>query len=210
MVILMKILGFIGCWVLILGCQPKTKTNELNYPISNAEEWLNGDENFGYQQKSNSRKLDTAILIYSLKGDLNNDGIIDTANAITNSKNRTTKITFTCFKSIYINAYTKELVLTDAGDMNGDGKHEILVLQPGEESCWDNLKLFSLNTSWVEKYSGTNYQCSEKPTYSFTKLNSKTLQLITFGNSKDSIDISTGDTLEQILPNEQQVHLIKF
>lgn len=194
----------------LFGCEQGKQYSTEKYPIGNAEEWLNGDENFGKNQKQQNKKLDTAQLVYSLYSDLNNDGIIDTAEAIINNKTRVTEIRFSCFKAIRLNYLIKELVLNDAGDLNNDNKHEIVIMQQGSESCWDNLKLYSLADNWQEKYSGVTYQCTDKPTYSFSKLNSRTLQLITLGNSTDSIDASTGDTLEQILPNEQKVHLIKF
>ena len=134
----------------------------------------------------------------------------DTARAISYARRHQTEIHFSCFKTLVLNHFLTELQITDAGDLNGDGKHEILLLEQGEESCWDNLKLFSLNDEWVEKYTGLTYQCIEKPMYQFTKLNDKTIQLITFGYSKDSIDAVSGDTLEQVLPNQQRVHLINW
>ncbi len=206
----MKNVCFIIAFLSLFSCEQSKQKATETYPIGNAAEWLNGDENFGKNQKAGNRKLDTAQLVYSLISDFNNDGILDTAQAIANNKQRTTEIRFTCFKPIRFNYLIKELVINDAGDMNNDSKHEIVILQQGSESCWDNIKLYSLADNWLEKYSGITYQCTDKPTYSFSKLNSRTLQLITLGNSIDSVDISTGDTLEQILPNEQKVHLIKF
>ncbi len=181
------------------------------YPIGDAKEWLDGDENFGVRHGKGGKSKDSVQRLFTLFNDLNNDGKVDTATALSFPHQHKTVISFTCFKPLTLQHKIEALQLTDAGDLNGDGLHEIMIMQQGSESCWDNLKLYSLNNdTWIEKYSGMTYQCLEKPMYRFTKLNDKTIQIYTYGESRDSIDQSSGDTLEQVLPNEQRVHIIKW
>lgn len=199
------------CFILLASCrQGDQKPPFALYPIGDAEEWLNDDENFGVKRYKGGKHKDSAETIFTLYNDLNNDGVRDTATAILNHKRHITEIYFSCFPKLSLNQFVEELQLTDAGDLNGDGKHEVLVLQQGSESCWDNLRLFTYNELWTEKYSGLTYQCIERPMYQFTKLNDKTISIRTFGESRDSIDAESGDTLEQVLPNEQRVHIINW
>lgn len=201
-------------FILVLSASCGQKENDAAsavYPIGDASEWLNGDENFGVRHWNGQKSKDSLSTLFTLFNDLNNDGIIDTAKAINYRLRHQTIIHFTCFKPLVLKHDIEELQISDAGDLNSDGQHEIIVLQEGSESCWDNLKLYSLIANeWVEKYSGMTYQCIEKPMYRFTKLNDKTIQIFTFGESKDSIDSKSGDTLEQVLPNQQRVHTINW
>lgn len=194
------------------SCRQKDNdTGTVAYPVGNAADWLNGDENFDVRHYKGGKSKDSASTLFTLYNDLNNDAVTDTVKVVTYPAQHRTVVYFSCFKSLELNQDMEEMQVTDAGDLNGDGLHEIMLLLQGSESCWDNLKLYSINAgNWVEKYSGMTYQCIEKPKYSFTKLNDKTIQIYTFGESRDSIDTVSGDTLEQVLPNEQRVHIIKW
>ncbi len=195
----------------VVSCkQTENDSSTVMYPIGDASEWLNSDENFGAKHRKGAKNSDSTETLFTLYADYNNDGIRDTAQAISYSNRHQTEIHFSCFPALVLNQFCDELQITDAGDLNGDGKHEILLLLQGSESCWDNLKLFSLGNTWIEKYTGITYQCVERPMYQFTKLNDKTIQITTFGESRDSIDAISGDTLEQVLPNLQRVHLINW
>ncbi len=195
----------------VVSCKRTDSEKSLvQYPIGDASEWLNGDENFGVRKWKGGKINDSTSTLFTLYNDLNGDGIRDTTEAISYSFSHQTEIHFSCFPSLILNQYVTEMQITDAGDLNNDGKHEILLLLQGSESCWDNLKLFSFADRWVEKYTGMTYQCVEKPMYQFTKLNDKTIQITTIGESRDSIDAVSGDTLEQVLPNQQRVHLINW
>ncbi len=197
--------------LLVVSCkQTENDTSAKVFPVGDTAEWLNTDENFSAKNRQGNNSENSPDTIFTLYNDLNNDGTRDTAIAISFAKSQHTEIHFSCFKPLILNDYLTELQITDAGDLNEDGKHEILILQEGSESCWNNLKLYSFNGVWSEKYSGMTYQCVEKPMYQFTKLNDKTIQMITYGYSKDSVDVVSGDTLEQVLPNQQMVHIIRW
>jgi hypothetical protein len=105
---------------------------------------------------------------------------------------------------------SSKIRLKDIGDLNGDGKHEIMMTLQAEESCWDEVKLYSYLDAWVEKYNGLTYQCTENNNYRFTRIDDKTVQLVTYGVNKDSIDLEIGDTLENVIPNALNTHIISW
>lgn len=201
--------GFAICSILI-SCQ-KLKDKKLDHSNENMDlrELLNSDDYFKSRKKKNlnsSDSLETRLVKF---GDLNADGSNDSAWVTYNNLTSTYSVRFTCFPGTITDAISTELHLKDVGDLNGDGKNEILFFLMSEESCWDEIKLYSYLDRWVEKYDGLTYQCSDNHNYEFRKINDRTVQITTYGINKDSLDIS-GDTLENIIPNARNQSLINW
>ncbi|MCC6818644.1 MAG: hypothetical protein IT245_07125, partial [Bacteroidia bacterium] len=119
-------------------------------------------------------------------------------------------IKFTCFKEKIVESNANEIFVKSVGDLNGDGVHEIMTLLQSEESCWDEVRLYSHIDNWVEKYDGLTYQCTDQNNYQFRKIGDKSVEFTTYGINRDSIDLSNGDTLENIIPNAPNKHLIQW
>lgn len=174
---------------------------------------LNTDDYFKTKKKRNGSAKDSVEIRIIELSDINNDGKNDTAFIIYNNFNSRYKIQFTCFDDLIEQGNVSELLIKDIGDLNNDGNHEIILFLQSEESCWDEIKLYSYVGKWVEKYNGLTYQCtnnSGSTNYQFRKINDRTVQLITFGINRDSIDVNSGDTLENILPNAPNANLITW
>lgn len=173
-------------------------------------EVLYTDDYFKSKKKRGQSASDSIGLQKVYLEDINNDGNPDTATIVLNKLSNTYKIKFSCFKDIISEKNITELFVKSVGDLNGDGIHEIMLLLQSEESCWDGIKLYSYNEKWVEKYDGLTYQCTDHNNYQFKKLGEKSVEFTTFGINKDSIDIANGDTLENIIPNAPNRHVINW
>jgi hypothetical protein len=174
---------------------------------------LNTDDYFKTKKKRNGSAKDSVEIRLIELSDINSDGKNDSAFIIYNNFNSKYTIRFTCFDAIIEQGNVFELQIKDIGDLNNDGNHEIILFLQSEESCWDEIKLYSYVGQWVEKYNGLTYQCtnnSNSTNYQFRKINDRTVQLTTYGINKDSIDISSGDTLENIIPNAPNANIITW
>ena len=204
----MKYLYFI---LLFAACHVAEKDKDVNLPITEFESLLNSYENFGKKSKKNNPNQDSILNQVILNGNLNSDLILDSVILVSNRNTNKSKLLFSCFPPMFLANYTEHVLIYDAGDLNSDGNNEIVVLDEGENSCWDQLKLYSIyKDKWIEKYSGTTYQCIDKKSYSLQKLNSKQTILVTYGNASDSIDQQSGDTIFNVKLNDAQNHVIKW
>lgn len=193
------------------ACHAAEKDKDVNLPITEFESLLNSDENFGKKSKKSHSNQDSIIEQVVLKGNLNSDLILDSVILVSNRNTNKSKLLFSCFPPMILNHYIEHIIIYDAGDLNNDGNNEVVLLEEGENSCWDQLKLFSIiKDKWIEKYSGPTYQCIDKKSYSLQKLNSKQSILVTYGNASDSIDQQSGDTIFNVKLNDAQNHVIKW
>jgi hypothetical protein len=172
-------------------------------------ELLNPDDNFSEKKVRKAKKKDSIETSFVAFHDLNMDGSKDTAFLTYNNLSKQTSIRFTGMDGYITQEHSTAIRLKDIGDLNGDGKHEIMMTIQSE-SCWDEVKLLSHTGSWVEKYNGLAYQCIEDNSYQFNRIDDRTVKLVTFGVNRDSIDLELGDTLENILPNARIEHLITW
>lgn len=196
----------------LLSCEKNNKSsNNASIDGVDLNDVLNTDDYFkAKKRKAGSAKDSIQTRIVDLN-DINSDGIKDTAFIRYNTLNSVYKVSFTCFPGLIHQGNVAELLIKNIGDLNNDGNSEIMFFLQSEESCWDEIKLYSFtNNKWSEKYNGLTYQCTNtsNTNYQFRKLNEHTVQLITYGINKDSIDIISGDTLENIIPNAQNSNLI--
>lgn len=199
--------------LLIFSCN-KTK------PIVNADDSIDLDladlmssDDYFKQKRHNSKgKSDSIVSRIVYLSDINADGISDTATIEYNQLNSKYKIKFSCYNDFIGLENISELQLKDMNDLNGDGFHEIMLFIQSEESCWDEIRLYSWVDKWVEKYNGLTYQCTENNNnnYQFRKIDNHTVQLTTYGVNRDSIDAVYGDTLENIIPNALNMHTITW
>ncbi|HEY1045369.1 MAG TPA: hypothetical protein VGF79_02950 [Bacteroidia bacterium] len=207
----MKYLWLLALLPLTFSCRKNRSADEVYSPDDmNLKELINSDEYFKTKKKSSNRGSDSLeVKIVELE-DINLDGIKDTAWIVYNNLNSVYKVKFSCFPGTITESKSSELLIKDVGDLNNDNKHEILFFLKSEESCWDEIKLYSYIDKWVEKYNGLTYQCTENNNYQFRKLNDNTVQIMTYGVNKDSIDITNGDTLENIIPNAKNLQTIHW
>jgi len=207
----MRTLAIFFLFTLFCSCKKNNKAIVASVDNdTDVLELLNPDDNFSEKKSKKNKKKDsieTSIVVFN---DLNNDGINDTAFLVYNAQQNHTVIEFSRMPGLIIEKNSSKIRLKDIGDLNGDGKHEIMMTLQAEQSCWDEVKLYSYMDTWVEKYNGLTYQCTENNNYQFTKINDKTVQLITYGVNKDSIDLTVGDTLENVIPNARMEHLITW
>lgn len=173
------------------------------------KELMASDEYFRIRQSSGGKSGRDSVRILELN-DINSDGTRDTAYISYNENNSRYKIRFSCFKDPIVLDNIAELHLKDIEDLNEDGVHEIMLFLQSEESCWDEIRLYSHVGKWVEKYNGLTYQCTENNNYQFRKIDKHTVELSTYGLNRDSIDAELGDTLENIVPNALNRNLIKW
>lgn len=207
----MKRVLFLIVLILPFACKKSKKpSNDASYKGIDLSEVLETDDFFNSKkQKIGSAKDSIEKVIVGL-GDINNDGKDDSAIIEYNNLTSIYKIRFSCVKATIAQSNVSQLSIKDIGDLNNDGFHEIMLFLQSEESCWDVIKLYSYKDEWVEKYDGLTYQCTDNNNYQFRKLNDKTVQLITYGINRDSIDLSSGDTLENIIPNAPNSNLITW
>ena len=202
--ILTLILSFCSCH----------KNNKATVAAANNDseklELLNPDDNFSAKKTKKTKKKDSIEVSSVAFSDLNKDGVPDTAFMVHNTNSKQTLITFSGMPGSILEKNSQRIRLKDIGDLNGDGKHEIMMTLQAEQSCWDEVKLYSYLDTWVEKYNGLTYQCTEDNNYRFTRIDDKTIQLITYGINKDSIDQEIGDTLENVIPNAKNTHIITW
>ncbi len=210
---LMRTLTILICITCFCSCNKNNKatvTDIANQTDSDVAELLNPDENFSEKKSRKAKKKDSLETSFVAFSDLNRDGKNDTAFLIFNNKQNQTTIYFSGLPGQIIEKNNSKIRLKDIGDLNGDGKNEIMMTLLADQSCWDEVKLYSYLDTWVEKYNGLAYQCIEDNSYQFSKVNSNTVKLITYGVNKDSIDQEIGDTLENVIPNARMEHLISW
>lgn len=197
--------------VLATACKKSgTKPIDKSHERMDLSEVLNTDDYFKNNKKASSQASDSIGREVQILEDINNDGFADTVVIKLNKLSHTYTIQFSCFKDVITEKNAAELYIKSVGDLNGDGIHEIMLLLQSEESCWDGVKLYSHKDKWVEKYDGLTYQCTDQNNYQFKKLNDKSVEFTTFGINKDSIDLNSGDTLENIIPNAPNRHIINW
>lgn len=207
----MKYLWLLALLPFTFSCKKNRTSDEAYSPDDmNLKELINSDEYFKTKKKKYNQGADSLETKIVELEDINLDGIKDTAWIVYNNLNSVYKVKFSCFPGTITESKSSELLIKDVGDLNNDGKHEILFFLKSEESCWDEIKLYSYGDRWVEKYNGLTYQCTENNNYQFRKLNDNTVQIMTYGVNKDSIDISNGDTLENIIPNARNLQTIHW
>jgi hypothetical protein len=199
---------------LLFSCKKNGNTSNMGTSDGiDLSDVLNTDDYFKTKKKRNGSAKDSVEIKLIDLSDINSDGKNDSAFIIYNNFNSRYTIRFTCFDAIIEQGNVFELQIKDIGDLNNDGNHEIILFLQSEESCWDEIKLYSYVGQWVEKYNGLTYQCtnnSNSTNYQFRKINDRTVQLTTYGINKDSIDISSGDTLENIIPNAPNANIITW
>jgi hypothetical protein len=207
----MRTLTIIALIVFCVSCKKNNKTAAAA-PVNDSDvsELLSPDDNFKEKKSRKNKKKDTVEISFIAFRDLNNDGIRDTAFLVHNLIRKVTTINFSGIQGAIVEKNGSKIHLKDIGDLNNDGKHEIMMTLQAEESCWDEVKLYSYLDNWVEKYNGLTYQCTENNNYQFRKIDDKTVQLVTYGLNKDSIDSEIGDTLENVIPNARMEHLIRW
>lgn len=210
----MKRFWFLLFIPLVFACKKgQTSANTEVYPELDLSGIMNTDDYFRLKKKGNSGKADSLQIRVLALNDINSDGFSDSAFIEYNEINSRYKIRFSCYKQNIELENIAALQLKDMSDLNGDGHNEIMLFLQSEESCWDEIRLYSWLNKWVEKYNGLTYQCSENTgssNYQFRKINDHTVQLTTYGVSRDSIDAELGDTLENIIPNALNAHLITW
>jgi hypothetical protein len=193
------------------SCKKNNKTIvAVPQSATDVSELLNPDDNFKEKKTKKSKKKDSIEISFIAFRDLNADGVDDTAFMVHNNNSKVTSISFSRMPGAIIEPNGSRIRLKDIGDLNNDGKHEIMLTLQAEQSCWDEVKLYSYLNHWVEKYNGLTYQCTEGNNYQFRKIDNKTVQLVTYGLNKDSIDQEIGDTLENVIPNARLEHLITW
>lgn len=170
------------------------------------------DDYFKQKRKSGRKGADSLQHRMVELRDINSDGTSDTAFIVYNEINSRYKISFSCYEGSISLGNIAELQVKDMSDLNGDGHSEIMLFLQSEESCWDEIRLYSWLGKWVEKYNGLTYQCTEdnQNNYQFRKIDEHTVQLTTYGVNRDSFDAELGDTLENIIPNAMNSHLISW
>lgn len=199
--------------LLIFSCsKSKPIVNNGDSIDLDLSELMSSDDYFKLKKRNSGNKSDSILSRTVFLTDINNDGQADTATIEYNQLNSKYKIKFNCYKDFISIENISELQIKDMNDLNGDGHHEIMLFIQSEESCWDEIRLYSWVEKWVEKYNGLTYQCTEKNNnnYQFRKIDNHTVLLTTFGVNKDSIDAVYGDTLENIIPNALNRHTITW
>ena len=173
---------------------------------------IQSDDYFKMKRKQGNSTADSVTKTTLFFKDINGDAIDDTIVIAYNVLNSRYNIHISCYPDNISLENINELQIKDISDLNGDKFHEMLLFIQSEESCWDEIKLYSWNQRWVEKYSGLTYQCSENTNqnYQFRKLDDHKVLLTTYGINKDSIDSELGDTLENIIPNALNTHVITW
>jgi hypothetical protein len=200
---LKKELLYLAFFSMAIACNNNNKTieNETVEDI-NINELIGSDDYFKPKVTSVRKSKDSLEYKSYEIGDIDNDGTMDSANIIFNHELNQYKVSIGSFNGLITENNSSQILVKDVGDLNGDSKHEILVFLQSEESCWDEIKLYSyIENNWVLKYDGLTYQCTENNNYSFRKIDDKTIQFTTYGINKDSVDMENGDTLENIIPN---------
>lgn len=196
----------------LFACKNNNKTieNEAIEDI-NINELISSDDYFKPKVTSVRKAKDSMeFKVYEI-GDIDQDGQMDSALISFNHELNQYKVNIGRLPGSILENNSSQILVKDVGDLNGDSKHEILIFLQSEESCWDEIKLYSfIENNWVLKYNGLTYQCTENNNYTFRKLDENTIQLTTYGINKDSIDIENGDTLENIIPNGTNTETITW
>jgi len=209
----LKLKSVIWCALVFLSCsknQPVIQNQKaLDMDLSNI---IQSDEYFKLKKKSGKSTSDSILKKTLYFKDINGDAIDDTIVIAYNILNSRYNILFSCYPDNITLDNINEIQIKDISDLNGDNFHEMLLFIQSEESCWDEIKLYSWNQHWIEKYSGLTYQCTENTNqnYQFKKLDENKVLLTTYGVNKDSIDVVLGDTLENIIPNALNTHVITW
>jgi hypothetical protein len=207
----MRTLTFLVLISLFCSCKKNNKpVVAAEVSDTDVSELLNPDDNFSEKKSRKAKKKDSTEISIVSFGDLNKDGVNDTAFLTYHNYLHETSIRFSGLPGEIVEKNISRIKLKDIGDLNGDGRHEIMMTLQAEESCWDEVKLYSYLDNWVEKYNGLTYQCVEDNNYQFSRVDEHTIRLVTYGMNKDSIDLENGDTLENVIPNAKQEHLIKW
>lgn len=206
----MRTLLLIPLLALVSCGQNKKPVATSDISTLDASELLNPDDNFKAKKPGKSRVKDSFETYVQYFSDLNNDGIRDTATILFNKISLKNSVMFSCFSHTIQEKSSSPIALQDIGDLNDDGRHELMVVLQSDEGCWDEIKLYSYIDNWVEKYNGLTYQCTENRNYEFRQLDDKSIQLTTYGVNKDSVDLTNGDTLENVIPNAHNTHIITW
>jgi hypothetical protein len=200
---LKKELLYLACLSVAIACNNGNKTTE-NEAIEdiNINELIGSDDYFKPKITSVRKPKDSLEFKSYEIGDVDEDGKMDSALITFNHELNQYKVVIGSLQGIITEINSSQILVKDVGDLNGDSKHELLIFLQSEESCWDEIKLYSyIDNNWVLKYNGLTYQCTENNNYSFRKIDDNTIQFTTYGINKDSVDIENGDTLENIIPN---------
>lgn len=206
----MKLVWVALPFVLFIACKKSGSKPVVSNERLDLSEVLYTDDYFKSNKTKVSKPSDSLQKSFVELQDVNADGVPDTAYITKNILNGKINIRFNFVNSRITESNANELFVKSVGDLNGDGIHEIMTLLQSEESCWDEVKLYSYKEQWVEKYDGLTYQCTDQNNYRFRKIGDKLVEFTTYGINKDSIDITNGDTLESIIPNAPNTHLIQW
>ncbi|MEZ4805124.1 MAG: hypothetical protein R2852_06495 [Bacteroidia bacterium] len=200
----------IGIILSMASCKKHEKVNKQDVSTFDVSEIINSDDYFGLKPKDKEPKREGLTIELMQLNDINGDGIKDSVWIKHNEHNHVYTLNFSCYPDFIQIDHMMNVQIKDMNDLNGDQHHELMLFLQSDESCWDEIRLFSWTGKWEEKYKGLTYQCSETNQYQFRKLDDKTIQLTTYGVNRDSIDLETGDTLEYVVPNAENVHLIEW
>jgi len=209
----LKLKSAIWCVLLLGACTKNQSVVQNQTPLDmDLSAIIQSDDYFRMKRKNGNTGADSISKKTLFFKDINGDAIDDTIVIAYNVLNSRYNIHFSCYPDNITLENINEIQIKDISDLNGDKFHEMLLFIQSEESCWDEIKLYSWNQHWVEKYSGLTYQCTENTNqnYQFRKLDEHKVLLTTYGINKDSIDAVLGDTLENIIPNALNTHVITW
>lgn len=178
----------------------------------NVDELIRSDEYFIPSKEKKMEESDSVQVKFSEPGDLNGDEIPDTISIAYSIKDKRYTLRFSCFKEVLNLETHAEIRVKSVPDMNYDKRSEIVIFFQSEEGCWDEIKLFYLDPTdvWKEKYSGLVYQCSEEKAFSVERVDEHSVLFRTLGLSRDSVDLTTGDTTEYVDPNVYSQDVLIF
>lgn len=200
------------CLILVSCSKGKkpARTADRDFMEVDIESIMLSDDYFKIRKSPSDSPADSLRISHVKLNDLNRDGIPDSALIRYNINNSRYKILFSCFPGYISIQNAADLLVRDLDDMNGDGNHEIMLILQSDGSCWDEIRLYSYTGTWVEKYQGQTYQCTEGANYKFRKVDGKTVELVTYGTTRDSVDTKIGDTTEILYPEQPNAHLIRW
>lgn len=200
--------------VFAISCSKSKKSaprNKGEFMDMDIERLMKSDDYFRIRKQPSDSPADSLRISQITLNDLNGDGNHDSAVIRYNINNSKYRILFSCFPDAIVIQNAADLLVKDLEDMNGDGLHEIMLILQSDGSCWDEIRLYSYTGGkWAEKYQGQTYQCTEGVNYKFRKVDGKTVELVTYGSTRDSIDAKVGDTTEILYPEQPNAYLIRW